>query len=247
MPFLTPLALMLATLGGDPPAPAPTPHWGYDGEHGADHWADVDPGYAACKAGRMQSPVDLGESNAVGTIEIATRYMPGPLTLLNNGHTVQANFAAGSAMTSGGREFALIQVHFHTPSEHTVTGAHYPLAAHFVHADAAGALAVLGVFFKTGAANDELEKVIAAAPAQATPAAVVPGATLDPNGMIPDDPTVIRYMGSLTTPPCSEGVNWHIANQTMTASASQIARIHAIMGDNARPVQPLNHRLLVRP
>lgn len=221
------------------------PHWGYEGAGGPDNWGKLSPKFAVCGTGKAQSPVDLARLGAHGTDMVETNYHSGPLTVLNNGHTVQANFAPGSTMTSGGHNYKLVQVHFHTPSEHEISGKHYPLVAHFVHADASGKLAVLGVLFKEGAANTELTKLIAAAPDHKQAAYTVDGASFDPNGLLPKSLKVFRYAGSLTTPPCSEGVNWNVAETPVTASAKQIAALHAIMGDNARPVQPLNGRTLI--
>ena len=221
--------------------------WSYEGATGPQAWGDLSDDYALCKVGKMQSPIDLAQSNARGTISALTDYRPGPLTVLNNGHTVQVNFAAGSTLTSGVMQFNLLQVHFHTPSEEAVNGKRYPMVAHFVHADSAGRLAVLGILFEEGAENPELAKIIAAAPKSRADAKTVAGVTLDPNGLLPGDLEVYRFMGSLTTPPCSEGVNWHVAHTPVTASPAQLAALKAIMGDNARPVQPLNGRLVVAP
>lgn len=236
---------LVAGMGATAIASDPAVHWGYSGDHGPDKWADVSPEYSACRAGTMQSPVDLGVSNARAHVEVVAGYREAPLAVLNNGHTIQANFSKGSQLVSSGRTYQLLQVHFHTPSEHAVSGKRYPLVAHFVHRDASGQLAVLGIFFDEGEANPELAKILAAAPAHESPVTHIGGVTLDPDGMVPHDLDVWRYMGSLTTPPCSEGVNWHVAMQTMTASREQIEAFHALMGDNARPLQPLNNRLLV--
>ncbi|MEZ5713225.1 MAG: carbonic anhydrase family protein [Sphingobium sp.] len=221
------------------------PHWSYEGEGAPDHWMKLSSDFVTCGAGKMQSPIDLQAVNARGATVVATNYQTSPLTVLNNGHTVQANFAAGSKLISGGREFGLVQVHFHTLSEHAVSGKRYPLEAHFVHADSAGKLAVLGIFFEEGAANAELSKLIAAAPKHKQDATPVAGVQFDPNGLLPPSLNVYRYMGSLTTPPCTEGVNWHVADKAITASKEQIAALHVIMGDNARPLQPANNRLIV--
>ncbi len=221
--------------------------WSYEGATGPENWGSLDEKYELCAKGLMQSPIDLAAANARAEVSVATSYRPGPLTILNNGHTVQANFAAGSKMTSGTKQFNLLQVHFHTPSEEVMHGQQYPMVAHFVHADDDGNLAVLGVLFEIGAANAELAKVIAAAPKTKTDAATVAGVTIDPNKMLPDDLDVFRFQGSLTTPPCSEGVNWHVAKDTVTMSAEQLRAFGGIMGNNARPVQPLNGRLLVAP
>ncbi len=228
-------------------APAIAADWSYKGPTGPEHWGDLDPKYAMCAKGLMQSPIDLVDTNARGDVSVFTQYRPGPLTILNNGHTVQANFAEGSTLTSGTMQFNLLQVHFHTPSEEVKDGEQYPMVAHFVHADASGRLAVLGILFELGAANAELDKLIAAAPASKADARNVPGVTFNPNKLLPDDLDVYRFQGSLTTPPCSEGVNWHVAKDSVSMSAEQLKALHGIMGDNARPVQPLNGRLLVAP
>jgi carbonic anhydrase len=230
-------------------APAPhaggAPHWDYAGEAGPEHWGELADEFKTCKVGRMQSPIDLGGADIEGRIEVRTNYRPGQLKILNNGHTVQVNFPEGSILSSGISHYKLVQVHFHTPSEETVYGVPYPMVAHFVHADHSGNLAVLGVLFEEGAHNPELDKVVKAAPRQQAAAHVVGGVTLDPGKLLPSNLAVWRYDGSLTTPPCSEGVRWHVAVQPVQASAAQIAAIHAIVGDNARPIQPRHGRLLV--
>lgn len=221
--------------------------WTYEGPRGADRWGQLHKDFEKCEAGIMQSPIDLGQANATGDIDVDVNWQAGPLTVLHNGHTVQANFAEGSTMVSGGKSFKLVQVHFHTPSEHTVDGKAYPLTAHFVHAADDGALAVLGVMFEAGDANAELQKLVDAAPMKKQAAQTVAGASFDPRKLLPEDRAVYRYMGSLTTPPCSEGVNWHVLSTPVEASPAQIAAMEQAMGMNARPVQLLNGRLLVAP
>lgn len=236
--------------GAQRPAPAAAPaahgnHWGYAGEEGPDHWGDLSNEYQLCKTGHMQSPVDLGGADATAKFTVAAAYKASPLTILNNGHTVQVNLPEGSTLSSGIARYKLLQVHFHTPSEETIYGVHYPMVAHFVHVDYAGNLAVLGVLFEEGAPNPELAKIVHAAPAHEEGAHPVAGVTFNPAGLLPANLAVYRYEGSLTTPPCSEGVHWHVATHPVTASADQIAAIHAIVGDNARPIQPRYGRMLV--
>lgn len=220
-------------------------HWSYDGQTGPDHWGELSSDFRLCKTGRMQSPVDLGGAEIPGKFSVKATYRPGPLTVLNNGHTVQANIAEGSTLSSGISRYKLLQVHFHTPSEETIYGIHYPMVAHFVHIDYAGNYAVLGVLFEEGAHNPELDKLVKAAPPHERGPEVVSGVTFDPARLLPANLSVYRYEGSLTTPPCTEGVHWHVATRPVPASAAQIAAIHAIVGDNARPIQPLHGRLLV--
>lgn len=222
-------------------------HWGYEGVDGPVHWGHLSPDYQLCSAGRMQSPVDLSFSNVTANVTVAADYKYGPLTILNNGHTIQVNFKEGSSLLSSGRRFNLVQVHFHTPSENMLNGKSYPMEAHFVHRDAAGQLAVLGVFFDEGPTNVELAKLVVAAPNIPGGPNTIEGFNFDPRALLPADLRVYRLMGSLTTPPCSEGVNWHVAKATVTASASQIAALAKLMGNNARPIQPLNGRLMIAP
>lgn len=221
--------------------------WSYDGDTGPQHWGDLSAEYALCSTGQMQSPIDLAQAQAVGDLEVSVDWEPSPLTVSNNGKTVQVNFEPGSYMTSSRRVFNLIQVHFHTPSEHTFSGETWPLVAHFVHSTDEGVLGVLGVLFEPGEANGELAKIIAAAEKADAAPRTVADVAVDPRGLLPDELEVFRYMGSLTTPPCSEGVNWHVVEEGVEASAEQIAAMAAMMGMNARPVLPLNGRLLVAP
>jgi len=189
----------------------------------------------------MPCAIDLAGANAIGKIALTVDYQSGPLTVSNKGLTIQADFAPGSSMTSGGMKFNLIQLHFHTPSEHAISGKRYPLTGHFVHATDDGKLGVLGVMFERGEANPELTKILAAAPSSKSAPVTVRGA------MLPDDRSVYRYMGSLTTPPCSEGVNWHVLKEPISASAEQIQAFEKLMGVSARPVRAINNRLVVAP
>ncbi len=220
---------------------------GYGADNGPEKWGQLDEKYTKCETGDMQSPIDLAGANARGTLALSVSYQSGPLTVSNKGLTVQADFAPGSVMTSGGTVFDLIQLHFHTPSEHAFSGKRYPLTGHFVHATESGRLAVLGVMFEKGAANAELAKILAAVPSAKSEPVTVPGEILDPNGLLPAGRAIYRYMGSLTTPPCSEGVNWHVLRDPISASADQIAAFEKLMGDSARPVRALNNRLVVAP
>lgn len=224
------------------PAMAQDKDWNFGDGTAPERWSTINTDYAICDAGLNQSPIDLGSPNARGEIELDTNFGNSTGTIDLGTEKVQVNFPAGFGMNSGGKEFNLIQVHFHTPSEHAVSGTRYPLVAHFVHATDEGELGVLGVMFEEGAANPALAEIVGGV-------GEGKGATVefDINDMVPDDLDVYRYMGSLTTPPCSEGVNWHVANTVLTASADQIAAMEANLGPSARSLQPLGSRLLVAP
>ena len=155
-----------------------------------------------CSNGREQSPIDLTGAEQRALSEIGFDYAPSPVSIQNNGHTIQVDCRAGSGIVLDGTRYGLVQFHFHHRSEHTVDGADFPLELHLVHADANGALAVVGVFLEEGAANEALAPVWRHLPAEAGPAALVEG-TVDANALLPDRRTTWRYRGSLTTPPCS--------------------------------------------
>ncbi len=216
--------------------------WNFGDGEMPERWSTLNTDYAICDAGLNQSPIDLGAANARGDVELETNFGETTGTVVFGEEKVQVDFPAGMGMTSGGKSFNLIQVHFHTPSEHAVNGERTPLVAHFVHATDAGELGVLGVMFEEGEANPALAKITEHV---GHPSGML--ATFDINDMVPDDLSVFRYMGSLTTPPCSEGVNWHVADEPLTASAEQIASLRGALGDSARSLQPLGSRLLVAP
>lgn len=231
------LAALLAT-----PTLAQHHHWGYSGEGGPENWGKLDPKNALCGAGRNQSPIDLAGLIEADLKPLKFDYKPGAAEVLNNGHTVQVNYAPGSALTVDGRAFELKQFHFHAPSENKVLGKQFPMEGHLVHADKDGNLAVVAVMFAEGAANAGLEKAWAAMPAKAGGKAALPQgesvATL-----MPADKDYYRFNGSLTTPPCSEGVRWLVLKKPATASKAQIEKFSKTLGfANNRPIQAVNAR-----
>lgn len=225
-------------------------HWSYGGAEGPEHWGDLSPDFAACKSGRMQSPIDIAPQDtglAVGAPGHEFAYQEVPLSILHNGHTVQLNYAPGSSMSIQGQSYDLLQFHFHAPSEHTVGGKAFPMEAHFVHQDSHGGLAVLGVMIEEGAANAALAGAWAHLPAHETAEQTVADVRIDASAVLPPDGRYHHYKGSLTTPPCSEGVRWFVLTEPISMSAAQIKKFEAAASPNARPVQPLNARLLIGP
>lgn len=219
-------------------------HWDYEGENGPASWARLSGDFAACDDGH-QSPIDL-TVDVVDTLlpAIKLQYeMLNNLPLINNGHTVQINYATGSWLSIGDSAYQLAQFHFHTPSEHTLAGKSYPLEIHLVHKSAAGNLAVLGVLFEEGEQNNLLAAFWDALPKEVDKQ-VEKATEFNAFDMLPTDLSYYTYDGSLTTPPCSEGVRWLVLKNTLTASKEQIEAIHAIMNKNARPVQEKNGRLV---
>lgn len=241
------VAVGLALAAAGAPAAADKPKWGYEGPFGPAQWGKLGADHALCGTGRAQSPIDLASANAEASVVISTDYRPDTLTVLNDGHTVQFNIGNGSTLVAGGMTFELVQVHFHTPAEHAIGDRTFPLEAHFVHRSATGQLAVIGVMVVAGEANPSLAALLRHLPMRESTAQTHPDTVIDPNGLMPADHGLFRYMGSLTTPPCSEGVHWHVMAATVTASTAQIEMLGRAMGSNARPVQAANDRLIVAP
>lgn len=215
--------------------------WDYGTEHGPESWADIDPAFATCRTGARQSPIDIPEATAAEPVELSFDYGPGPATVVNLGHTLQANVAPGNTLTFGGTQYALLQFHFHTPSENRIGGAQFPMEAHLVHRSAAGALAVVAVMIDKGAAG-----VIDGLPLPGEEGdQAATDAPLDPADLVPTESGFYAFAGSLTTPPCSEGVQWIVMREGATADEATIAHIAGLLGPTNRPVNPLNGRAVL--
>jgi carbonic anhydrase len=227
-------------------APAAAQHWGYSGEAGPENWSKIDSKFAMCALGRNQSPIDLAGFVEADLKPLTLAYKAGAAEIVNNGHTVQVDYAPGSTLTVDGRTFELKQFHFHSPSENKVGGKQFPLEGHIVHADRDGNLAVVAVMFQEGAANALLGKLWEKMPAKAGEKTALP-AGLSAAQLLPADRDYYRFNGSLTTPPCSEGVWWLVMKRPATASKAQIAQFGKAVGfANNRPIQPVNARPVLR-
>ena len=217
--------------------------WGYEGKTGPEQWGGLDPCFALCDSGSRQSPVDLADAVpvAVGdTLDI--RWQTTDAYVLDSGHTIQVDMAEGSGIVLEGREFSLEQFHFHLPSEHTVGGARYAMEVHFVHVAAAGDLAVIGTFIDIGEEDANIQRIWKAVPAHGASPVTLSG--FDPGTLFPTGRAYSRYAGSLTTPPCSEVVNWVVMAEPTFASQAQVDIFSKLHPPNARPVQPLNGRTI---
>jgi carbonic anhydrase len=169
-------------------------------------------------------------------------YQPIPLTVTDIGHSFQVNAPAGGGITVGGEHYDLVQFHFHRPSEEHVHGHGYAMVAHLVHRSAKGEMAVVAVLIRKGETNAFLKPVFDNFPAKGTPEASVPGATLNLNEFLPPQRGYYTFVGSLTTPPCTEPVRWYVIKSAVQASAKQVQQFAARYPHNARPLQPLNQR-----
>ena len=217
--------------------------WSYEGAHGPETWGKNNPSYAACATGTQQSPVDLRNSVAAGLEEIEIFWRPLRLDILNNGHTIRVNAQPGGFMVLEGKRYDLLQFHFHHPSEHAIYGEQYPMEVHFVHKAADGKLGVLGAFIAEGEENSTINTIW-------KNVAIAGGSRrinqfIEPDTLLPDDRSFFRYAGSLTTPPCSEIVDWAVLTQPITASPRQIEAFAALYPMNARPIQSLNRRFIL--
>lgn len=217
--------------------------WSYEGHTGAEHWGNLHSDYAACRHGQAQSPIDIHDTAASANElpAIGFAYAKSPAKVANNGHTVQIDFDSAGHITLGEDNYRLHQFHFHTPSEERINGEAHPMVAHMVHRNDEGELAVVAVLFKEGRKHEALEKIFATMPSE------IHGRTeledgFHPAHLLPEEQDYYHYIGSLTTPPCTEGVRWHVLKQPVELSAEQIAAFKQLYPMNARPVQPLNGR-----
>lgn len=221
------------------------PHWSYSGEHGPAMWAKVSESFHLCEGGATQSPIDLTATVDADLPSISFSYKPVALKVQNNGHTLQVNVPEGSSIKVGDDRYQLVQLHFHTPSEYHIEGKSFPLEVHYVHKREDGTLGVIGVMFKEGKENSVLEAILKHAPQKANETYIAEK-SIDLMSMLPADLRYYRLMGSLTTPPCSEGVHWHVMVTPITASAEQIEKFKGFFAMNARPLQPSKNRLVVK-
>ncbi|WBS04993.1 carbonic anhydrase family protein [Pseudoduganella sp. SL102] len=235
------LAAALAAMGGAHAADKAAAHWEYTGKAGTAHWGELEQDFSACKLGKAQSPIDIRHEKAGAPAPIGFNYAASAADIVNTGHTVQVNLAQGGAVHLASGDYQLVQVHFHTPSEEKIHGKRYPLVAHMVHRNAAGELAVVAVLFRQGKENAALKPVFAELPAHAGDRHPIDGA-FDAAALLPAQHAYYAYMGSLTTPPCSEGVHWQVLKQPVEVSKAQLAAFRKLYRMNARPVQPLNGR-----
>jgi carbonic anhydrase len=238
------LVLLSGCATATPPAATPAPvHWTYEGEEGPAHWAELSPDFAACSAGRSQSPIDLTGSAPQDLANVVFHYQPSQVNIINNGHTIQVNYDPGSSIELDGVRYDLLQFHFHAPSEHSLDGKLAEAELHLVHKSADGKLAVVGVLIESGPDNPAFKTVWDNLPTQPGPVQNVK-AEVNAASLLPAVQTTYRYTGSLTTPPCTEGVQWYVMTTPVQMSADQIATFTKIVEGNNRPLQPLNGRTL---
>ncbi len=216
-------------------------HWTYQGKHGPDHWGDLSPDFVQCRVGVNQSPIDIVDAVEAELPPLVLDYNSSTIDLVNNGHTAQVNVEPGSFLRVEGEEFELLQFHIHVPSEHWVNGEQFLLEVHYVHRNAKGELAVVGVLYNEGEDPPLLARNITSIPTEVGK----PTPFKNPLSELPilrSDKAYYRYNGSLTTPPCSEGVRWFLLKEVQTISKQRRDIFNQLIGDDARGPQPVNAR-----
>ena len=238
--------LMILLTGASCIQRGPAVQWGYDGPGAPEHWASLSEEYATCAAGRRQSPIDIARDDRGDTSPLSFAYGGNAAAVRNDGRFVHVDYGDGNTLRAGRRTYALKSAHLHSPSEHLIDGASFAAELHLVHADGQGNLAVVGVLFSLGAPNPGVQEILDAAPAAGD--TVVQGLELRAAGFLPDELDHYRYVGSKTTPPCDEPVDWYVMRQPQTISQEQVDGLLRLSGGpNNRPVQPIWDRAISTP
>lgn len=219
--------------------------WGYIGEKGPDSWGSLSSDYQVCQSGKTQSPVNLQSAVDADLPELKIDYKDTPLRIINNGHTIQVNYQPGSFLTLDNEPFELLQFHFHHPSEHKVEGEALPMELHLVHKNKKGDLAVVGVFLKEGEVNPTLQEIWQVMPMKESGEKTISNLNVNASDLLPEEKDYYRYFGSLTTPPCSETVNWIVLKEPVEISSPQVKKFAQVFPMNARPVQVVKRRFLL--
>jgi carbonic anhydrase len=220
----------------------PEHSWDYGEAHGPSHWGDLKPGFALCKNGRRQSPIDIRNPQKTDLPPIRFEYKPSPLHIIDNGHTIMVNYGPGSFLSVGEKEYGLKQFHFHTPSEERIDGASFKMSVHLVHADETGKLAVVAVLLQQGEDNPLVRELWNNLPTEKEKEQILDNVQIDVSQILPADRSYYTFSGSLTTPPCSEDVTWFVLKHPASVSTAEIAQFSQLYPNNARPTQPLYDR-----
>ena len=221
-----------------------TPAWSYSGSSGPGRWGDLSPSNSACKSGKEQSPIDIRNATSEDLPPIRFEYKSALLRIVNNGHTAEVIYPAGSVITVGSERYELKQIHFHRPSEERIGGKAFDMVIHLVHANMKNELAVVAVLLQQGPSSASLDKIFAAIPKAVNKEVEVKGTTINAADLLPRNTGYYTYGGSLTTPPCSEGVTWFILKTPATVSSAELKTFATFFEPNARSVQQLGARVV---
>ncbi|MBV9302692.1 MAG: carbonic anhydrase family protein [Acidobacteriaceae bacterium] len=223
--------------------------WDYEGPRGAEHWSELDRGYAVCNTGKEQSPIDIRNAEKSALPAVRFEYKSEPLKyLINNGHTIRVNYhdspGTGNFLVVGGERYQLMQFHFHHPSEEYVNGKSYAMVVHLMHQSADGKIAGVAVFLQAGSANRTIEQIWSHMPTTESKEEEVAGIEINPAALLPGNRSYYMYMGSQTAPPCTEGVTWFVLKTPVDISPEQIDTFAKLYPRDVRPLQPLDGRVV---
>lgn len=242
---LTSIALLLSIAVGMPAWAESTVHWSYEGKSAPEHWGKLGDEFKTCNNGKFQSPIDIHDVIDGKLPPLNVIFHTETESIVNNGHTIQVTVKDGDDFKLDNEQFTLMQFHFHAPSENRISGKSYPLEAHFVHANDDGELAVIAVMLEVGAENPALNVLLAAVPENQNKAASLV-TSVDLSSLYPAQKQYYRFSGSLTTPPCTEGLRWLVMKHPVTLSEAQLKQFqYQLKHANNRPVQPLHGRVIV--
>jgi carbonic anhydrase len=219
--------------------------WDYSEALGPTHWGDLEPEFATCSAGHLQSPIDIRSPKKVDLPAIEFHYKPSPLHIVDNGHTIMINYSPSSFIEVGGKRYELKQFHFHRPGEEKINGQASEMSVHLVHADADGNLAVVAVLLNKGEDNALIRELWKDLPKEKGKEAVLQTVQIDISQLLPVNRGYYTFPGSLTTPPCSENVTWFLLKEPVTISDAELKRFASLYRNDARPTQPLNGRVVL--
>ncbi|WP_455811615.1 carbonic anhydrase [Pseudomonas graminis] len=242
---LTSIALLLSIAAGVPAWAESNVHWSYEGKSAPEHWGELGDEFKTCNNGKFQSPIDIHDVIDGKLPPLDMIFHTETESIVNNGHTIQVTVKDGDDFKLDNEKFTLMQFHFHAPSENRIAGKSYPLEAHFVHANDNGELAVIAVMLEVGAENPALNALLAAVPEEQDKVASL-ATTVDLSPLYPAQKQYYRFSGSLTTPPCTEGLRWLVMKHPVKLSAAQLQQFqHRLKHANNRPLQPLHGRVIV--
>lgn len=220
-------------------------HWGYEGDIAAHNWSRLSSDYELCGKGKNQSPINITGVVKTELEPLRFNYVSALSDIINNGHTVQVNIKKGSHVFIEKNSFELKQFHFHSPSENRINGKSFPLEGHFVHTDKNGKLLVVAVMFKKGVKNKAINQIWKSMPEKSGDKNVL-DLKISAKDLLPDNKAYYRFNGSLTTPPCTEGVRWLVLKKPVTISEEQVAVFkNSLHRSNNRPLQELNARIIL--
>jgi carbonic anhydrase len=219
--------------------------WSYGSTDGPAKWGDLDAANRVCSVGDQQSPIDIRDPIKAQLTPLKITWDKQADTIVNNGHTIQLDIGDSSVLEYNSTNYRFLQFHFHRPSEHLIDGKNFPMEAHFVHANVRNSLAVVAVLMATGRPNPVFNKIVSTMPETEGPA-VKADPAINPNGLLPATRSYYRYSGSLTTPPCSETVDWLLFTDPIQVADADVARFAKLYPMDARPVQKTNRRFVLK-